>query len=114
MTFYECFQAAATLLGADAIDQNQTIKEANHPLGCSVMDAGTKRFRVFFNELASSTACSVAARCVCPKDPTPFGQARGALLYHATNQSADMGNGKAAYFEHKCASWPATNLLEQR
>merc|ERR1719240_2481796 len=28
--------------------------------------------------------------------------------------SADVGSGKAAYFHHKCASWPATNLLEQR
>lgn len=114
MTFYECFQAAATLLGAGTIVKNETGEDANQPPGCSAITVDNSRIRVFFNDLTSAMNCSVAARCVCPRDPTPFGQASGALLYHPTNQSHDVGSGKAAYFHQKCASWPATNLLEQR
>lgn len=114
MTFSECFQAASTLFGVDAIVQNETAMDAKLPLGCSAIDAGNNHIRIFFNEMASGTACSVAARCVCPTHTTAFGQSKGALLYHPTNQSVDTGSGKAAYFNHKCAAWPATNLLEQR
>jgi hypothetical protein len=115
LTFYECFQAAAVLLGPDAIVENKTDQQANQPSGCFLAAASSSSsVTVVFNDLASDTECSTASRCVCPENPTPFGQATGSLLYHATNQSADVGSGEAAYFRQKCASWPATNLLEQR
>lgn len=114
MTFYECFQAAETLLGAGARLHKETGRDATKPQGCSASAVGDKAFLVFFNEVESRTACSAEEQCVCPHDPTAFGEARGALLYHPTNQSADVGSGKAAYFQHKCAAWPATNLIEQR
>lgn len=114
VTFYECFQAAASLLGFSVLVQNETGRAADQPPGCSVVNVGTDNFRTFFNELASSATCSESSRCVCPKDPTPFGQARGVLRYHPTNQSADVGRGDGAYFQSKCASWPATNLLDQK
>jgi hypothetical protein len=78
------------------------------------MTSHGSHIRVFFNTLDAGAECSDASKCVCPKDPTPFGQATGALLYHATNQSEDVGSGKAAYFRHKCQDWPATNLIEQK
>jgi hypothetical protein len=116
-TFYECYQAAATLLSAAGIRlQNSTGSDANRPAGCSATTSlRSGLIRVFFNELVSSvTTCSATARCICPKDPKPFGEATGALLYHRTNQSIDQGSGFAARFQHKCATWPATSLLPQK
>jgi len=113
-TFQECFQAAAVLLGANTVHWNETGKDSSRPAGCSAINAGGTGVGVFFNDVALAAACSAEARCVCPRDPTPFGQARGALLYQPTNQSADVGAGKAAYFDRKCAAWPATNLLDQK
>lgn len=124
VTSYECYEAAGVLLGnVAAAVRNETGKDRNQPRGCSIIttDAETHNsnrnsHRVFFNEFPSSrVSCSVEARCVCTKDATPFGKAKGALLYHPTNQSEDMGRGKADYFNgDKCASWPRTSLLGQR
>jgi len=115
-TFYECYQSAATLLSAAGITlQNSTGSDDNRPAGCSATTSSGGLIRVFFNELASSAStCSAIARCICPKDPKPFGEASGALLYHRTNQSVDQGSGFAARFQHKCAKWPATSLLPQK
>jgi len=122
ITSYECFEAAGTLLGRDAaanatVFHNETGSDPKLPKGCSVINSGRNNSsRVFFNELEPSEAsCSAEAHCVCPEDSTPFGKATGALLYHPTNQSADVGRGKAAPFNgHKCAPWPSTSLLEQK
>jgi hypothetical protein len=115
VTSYECFEAAAKLLGPEAVVRNETGMDPGQPLGCAAIAAGGGRVRVFFNErAAASVECSAAAQCVCPKERTAFGHATGALLYHPTNQSADVGSGKAAYFAHKCAPWPSTSLLEQK
>ena len=38
-----------------------------------------------------------------PLHPQPFGKAKGALTYQQTNQSADVGSGRADYFGHGSA-----------
>ena len=55
-----------------------------------------------------------AARCVCEFDPLPFGAARGVLVYHQTDQPADVGKTgpNAQYFNgNKCAPPPSTTIL---
>jgi len=52
--------------------------------------------------------------CICPQEPKPFGQASGQLIYHPVpNQTADTGTGAVGFAAHKCANWPATNLINQ-
>eukprot|EP00931_Biecheleriopsis_adriatica_P087805 TRINITY_DN62221_c0_g1_i1.p1 TRINITY_DN62221_c0_g1~~TRINITY_DN62221_c0_g1_i1.p1 ORF type:complete len:638 (-),score=78.15 TRINITY_DN62221_c0_g1_i1:87-1958(-) len=113
ITFYECFQAAADILNGTT-HQNESGRDASRPPGCSVSSSQTGQTHVFFNELPSSVKCSAASRCICPEDPQPFGQSSGTLRYHRTNQSVDAGSGDAAYFKHKCNSWPYTSLLDQK
>ena len=115
ITSYECFEAAAKLLNSGDTTgttiHNETGKDPNLPKGCSVISNIYGIQRVFFNEMiASSTPCSTEKRCVCPEDNAAFGSAKGALLYHPTNQSADTGSGMAAYFDNKCGR--NHNLLE--
>lgn len=118
LTSYECFQAAATTVGGASVRSNETGQDNSRPAGCSATateDSGKTVFRVFFNELASSVACSAGVPCICPKDPKPFGEASGYLLYHpVANQSADEGQGQGDIFDRKCAAWPATNVLEHK
>jgi hypothetical protein len=53
--------------------------------------------------------------CVCPEAPKPFGQASGALVYHAVaNQSVDVGLGQVGFRAGKCAQYPATTQIPQR
>jgi hypothetical protein len=124
VSYHECFAAAAVTL-APGDDRprfvNLTITDASKPAGCSSdLGGGSKTFHVYFNELATSVAdCGAGATCVCPQQPTEFGQASGALVYQQTNQSADVGSGRADYFgpaKHgkMCAAWPSTSILEQR
>ena len=98
---------------------NATGSDATQPPGCSVRTPAAAAPSTFFNTLASSAVpCGAAgARCVCEVDPTPFGAARGVLVYHQTDQPADVGktgpnnqhfNGK------KCAPPPSTTILTQR
>eukprot|EP00931_Biecheleriopsis_adriatica_P115974 TRINITY_DN91702_c0_g1_i1.p1 TRINITY_DN91702_c0_g1~~TRINITY_DN91702_c0_g1_i1.p1 ORF type:complete len:642 (-),score=85.73 TRINITY_DN91702_c0_g1_i1:25-1950(-) len=116
MTFYECFQAAEVLLKSNSSSlRKEVITDLSRPSGCLVAENTDSGYHVLFNLAADSTSsCSATARCICAERPTPFGHATGALLYHQTNQSADVGRGKAAYFKTKCSAWPATDLLQQQ
>ncbi len=120
LSFHECFEAAATAARNATPASNASGADATRPPGCSVaIDAGAAS--AFFNELdagAAGAACRADARCVCPVDPPPFGEATGALLYHPTAQPADVGEGAAASFGPSagklCAPWPATTLADMR
>ena len=121
LTFHECFQAAAALLGHGDVVRNATGTDARLPRGCVAVAAGAEgAIRVFFNDLASSRAeCSATARCVCPEHPTPFGEATGALLYNPTNQSVDTGSGLGDTFHQKCgfhsgSKVTSRSLIEQK
>lgn len=107
VTYHECFEAAAAVT-ENATLRNVTGDDAARPPACSVAGGAA-----FFNECAASTARGAV---VCPTDPKPFGQATGALVYHATAQKEDVGSGAADSFGgggKSCAPWPATTLLDQ-
>eukprot|EP00039_Didymoeca_costata_P022118 m.3773 g.3773 ORF g.3773 m.3773 type:complete len:792 (-) comp2823_c0_seq1:19-2394(-) len=52
--------------------------------------------------------------CVCPQAPEPFGLATGSLVYHATSQEGDTGEGSVGFRKQKCPVYPQTILNEQR
>ena len=56
-------------------------------------------------------AGSGSGACVCPQAPKAFGKASGSLLYHQTEQEADVGSGAVGFGANKCAEWPSTDLL---
>ena len=141
LTFYECFPAAAKALAATGGGGgggrgpalvNVSGSDASQPPGCSVAPiaddsvhgggGAPTAFRVFFNLLTSSRSeCSAGARCICPVHPTPFGKAKGALTYQPTNQSADVGSGRADYFGHgspgsgkMCLPSLSSSLLDEK
>ena len=112
LSFYECYEAAAVALGGGVPPTNATGSDATQPPGCSV-STGSGAPSTFFNTLASSAVpCGAAgARCVCEVDPLPFGAARGVLVYHQTDQPADVGKTgpNNQYFDgNKCAPPPVS------
>lgn len=50
--------------------------------------------------------------CVCPQQPKPFGDATGNLVYHATAQKEDTGEGAVGFSANKCPHWPRTNIRD--
>jgi len=121
LSFYECYHAAATTMTATGRPLvNTTAADARSPPGCTASVGADGVVHVLFNTLATSVVeCGAGgASCICPRAPMPFGAATGALLYTPTNQSVDVGRGRADYFGPRsgksCLPWPATSLLEQK
>ena len=121
LSFYECYEAAAVALGGGVPPTNATGSDATQPPGCSGCSVRTTGGgpSTIFNTLASSavTCGAAGARCVCEVDPTPFGAARGVLVYHQTDQPADVGKtgpNNQRFNGKKCAPPPSTTILTQR
>ena len=67
------------------------------------------------SSLALLPASGTAGACVCPEAPKPFGQASGALVYHAVaDQPADTGAGQVGFGAGKCAQYPSTTMIPDR
>lgn len=67
------------------------------------------------SSLALLPASGTAGACVCPQSPKPFGQASGALVYHAVaNQSIDTGAGQVGFRAGKCAPYPSTTMIPDK
>jgi hypothetical protein len=61
----------------------------------------------------NSSSRRSSGSCICPQEPKPFGEATGSLVYHATNQTADIGQGAVGFNSNKCKKWPSTNIMNQ-
>jgi len=107
-----------TLMGAstDYYSFSMGVSDATIPLISAI--GSTVAYGYHKNKVPSAISLvpiKGAGSCVCPEKPKPFGLATGQLVYNAVpNQTADTGTGAVGFGAHKCADWPATNLIPQK